>query len=65
MDTDHRCITKVSQMQFPELDRIRHGADVVGQSVPGGMDPHVRERPLAELRGTRPWQRLIQILPTR
>ena len=52
-------------MQFPELDRIRHGADVVGQSVPGGMDPHVRERPLAELRGTRPWQRLIQILPTR
>ena len=26
----------VGFQQFSELDRINHGADVVGQSVPGG-----------------------------
>ena len=35
--------------QFLELDRISHGADVVGQSVPGGRTC-MWERPLAELR---------------
>jgi len=34
--------------QFSELDRISHGADVVGQSFPGG-GARMWERPLAEL----------------
>jgi len=29
-------IKMVRFQQFSELDRISHGADVVGQSVPGG-----------------------------
>ena len=33
--------------QFPELDSISHGADVVGQSVPGGR-ARMWERPLTE-----------------
>jgi len=33
--------------QFSELDRISHGAGVVGQSVPGGRT-RMWERPLAE-----------------
>ena len=44
--------------QFLELDRISHGADVVGQSVLGGKTS-MWERPLAELcvrsRGTVSW----------
>ena len=36
--------------QFSELDRIGRGADVVGQSVPGGRT-RMWERPLAELVG--------------
>jgi len=39
--------------QFSGLDRISHGADVVGQSVPGGRT-RMWERPLAELRA-QPW----------
>ena len=48
--TSVKSLTKtVWIQQFPELDRIRHGADVVGQSVPGGRT-RMWERPLAELR---------------
>jgi len=39
--------------QFPEIDSISHGADVVEQSVSGGMT-RVWERPLTELRA-QPW----------
>ena len=35
--------------QFPELDRIRHGADVVWQSAPGGRI-RMWERPLSKVR---------------
>jgi len=38
--------------QFSELDRISHGADVVGQSVPGGRT-RMWERPLARRRNGR------------
>ena len=32
-----KSLTKIELFkQFSELDRISHGADVVGQSVPGG-----------------------------
>ena len=32
-----KSLTKIERFkQFSELDRISHGADVVGQSVPGG-----------------------------
>jgi len=51
--TNVKNLTKNSVMQFSELDRISHGADVVGQSVPGGKTC-MRERPLAELRA-QPW----------
>ena len=34
--TNIKSLTKIVWFeQFPELDRIGHGADVVGQSVPG------------------------------
>ena len=46
-----KSLTKIVWFQqFSELDRISHGADVVGQSVPGGRT-RMWERPLAELRG--------------
>jgi len=35
--TGVKSLTKIVRFQqFSELDRISHGADVVGQSVPGG-----------------------------
>jgi len=35
--TNIKSLTKMVRFeQFSELDRISHGADVVGQSVPGG-----------------------------
>jgi len=35
--TSIESLTKIVRFQqFSELDRISHGADVVGQSVPGG-----------------------------
>ena len=43
--------------QFPELDRISHGADVVRKCV-SGRRTSVRERTLAELRA-QPWQRVV------
>ena len=48
--TNVKSLTKIVCVeQFSELDRISHGADVVGQSVPGGRT-RMWERPLAELR---------------
>jgi len=48
--TNVKSLTKIEWFQqFSELDRISHGADVVGQSVPGGRT-RMWERPLAELR---------------
>ena len=43
----------VSFLQSSEIDWISYGADVVGQSVPGGRTG-VRERTLTELRA-QPW----------
>jgi len=52
--TNVKSLTKIEWFQqFSELDRIGHGADVVGQSVPGGRT-RMWERPLAELRA-QPW----------
>jgi len=52
----HKQLTNIKSLtitvwfqQFSELDRISHGADVVGPSVPGGRT-RTWERPLAELR---------------
>ena len=46
--TNVKSLTKIVWFQqFSELDRIGHGADVVGQSVPGGRT-RMWERPLAE-----------------
>ena len=52
--TNVKSLTKIVWFQqFSELDRISHGADVVGQSVPGGRT-RMWERPLAKLRA-QPW----------
>jgi len=51
--TNIKSLTKIVLFEkFPKLDRIGHGANVVGQSVPGGRT-RVCERPLAELRAAR------------
>ena len=52
--TNVKSLTKIEWFQqFSELDRTSHGADVVGQSVPGGRT-RMWESPLAELRA-QPW----------